>query len=242
MRASILLLATPLLAFASLAASGCSAANPLNGIGGQAPDAGQAASSTNDNAGNGDNGDDGDDGNGTSSSGGSTPSPLHFPDASAPTGDDAGTSDDGGATSTEDGSTTVAASDGGASAAVLAHCVAALNSYRTQASVSALTESSALESYAAAASASDAQSGQTHGYYAGNDGNGVSSAESELPGWPLDQYASVDDMIDQGVAAIFQQGPGAAPYDNLVNASFKQAGCGVAQTPDGNVWVAIEYH
>jgi hypothetical protein len=239
MRASNLLLATSLVAFASLATVGCSAANPLNGIGGQAPDAGQAGSSTNVNAGNGDNGNDG---NGSSGSGGSTPSPLHFPDASAPAGEDAGASDDGGATPTEDGSASVATPDGGATAAVLARCVAALNSYRTQAGVSAVTESSALESYAAAASASDAQSGQTHGYYAGNDGNGVSSAESELPGWPLDQYASVDDMIDQGVAAIFQQGPGAAPYDNLVNASFKQAGCGVAQTADGNVWVAIEYH
>jgi hypothetical protein len=239
MRASILLLATPVLAFASLAAFGCSA-NPLGGVGVQAADAGQAATSTNN---NGDNGSNGGDGNGTSSSsGGSTPSPLHFPDASAPTSDDAGAGDDGGAASTEEGGAPVATSDGGAGTAVLAHCLATLNTYRAQANVSALTESSALESYAAAASSSDAQSGQTHGYYAGNDGNGVSSAESELPGWPLDQYGSLSDMIDQGVAAIFQQGPGAAPYDNLVNATFTQAGCGVAQTGDGNVWVAIEYH
>ncbi len=239
MRFSIGLAASSTLA---LVVAGCSSPNPLGGLPqfGAAADAGSTGPSSNapgdDNAG---------DDDGTSNGHGSTPSPR--PPPGTPLYPDAGStpSDDGGAPAI-DGAALVSDSsapttDSGAPSALLVRCVADLNSYRSQAGVSALTESSALEAYGALAAASDAQSGTTHGYFTANHGNGVSAAESELPAWPLNQYASTSDLIDQGVAAIFNQGPGAAPYDNLVNATFTQAGCGVTTTTDGNVWVTFEY-
>jgi hypothetical protein len=222
----------------AFALTACSSPNPLGGLAQpqSGADAGSNAATTS-NAG----GDD-DDGPGFQPP---TPSPRPPKWTDASTWDDGGgwssTADDGGAedAAPEDGSAPT--SDSGVSTALLAHCVAELDSYRTQAGGSTLTESSALEGYGALAAASDSQSGTTHGYFAKNQGNGISSAESELPGFPLNQYASLSDLVDQGVQEIFNEGPGAAPYDNLVNATFTQAGCGFATTPDGNEWVTFEY-
>jgi len=241
MRFSPAILASSAVAFALVFAA-CSSPNPLGGLAqyGAAPDAGSSAPSANAPTDNNPSGDD----NGAGSPGAtSTPSPVISgdppSDGEATSGNDGGGANGDGGTPTSDASTPP--SDAGASSALLARCVSDLNSYRSQAGVTALTESSALEAYGALAATSDSQSGTTHGYFSTNDGSGVSAAESELPGWPLNQYASTSDLVDQGVAAIFNQGPGAAPYDNLVNATFTQAGCGVATTSDGNVWVTFEY-
>jgi hypothetical protein len=220
----------------------CSSPNPLGGLpqfGAGSGDAGSSAPASNGNAPGDDN--NGDDSPGGSAGATSAPSPV-IPKGQDPESD--GGTDDGGASEggmATPGDASAPTSDGGASSSLLARCVSDLNSYRSQAGVKALTESSALEAYGALAATSDSQSGTVHGYFAGNSGNGVSAAESEIPGWALNQYASASDLVDQGVSAIFNQGPGAAPYDNLVNATFTQAGCGLATTSDGNVWVTFEY-
>jgi hypothetical protein len=129
----------------------------------------------------------------------------------------------------------------GTSSDALQHCVDGINSYRAKVSATPYTRSSALETFAAAGAQSDSQSGQAHGHFIATSGGGVAFAENELPGWPLAQYKSMSDLIDQGLAAMWSEGPGGGHYDNMSSSKYTSAGCGTYTLPNGDVWVTMDF-
>jgi hypothetical protein len=150
-------------------------------------------------------------------------------------GNDAGTSDDGGGgREGYDGGTS---GDGGDIAELLPLCVSQINEFRNQNQEVPLTESTDLESYAAAASASDAHSGIAHGYFNSTGGGGVADTEDELDGARFDPGASAQQTMEQGLLDDEQDNGNAAA--NLLDTQFSQVGCGFAQDLSGNWWVVI---
>jgi uncharacterized protein YkwD len=152
-------------------------------------------------------------------------------------------STDGGAISSSSGGGTPSTGDAGASTTdLLQHCVDDINSYRAKIGVPAYTRSAALEQFAATGAQDDSQTGSAHGHFIStNGGNGIAYAENEVPGWPLDQYGSVTDVIDQGMQMMWAEGPGGGHYDNMASTDYTQAGCGTYVTSDGSVWVTTDF-
>jgi uncharacterized protein YkwD len=152
-------------------------------------------------------------------------------------------STDGGPSSSTSGGTTTPAADAGTSTTdALQHCVDVINSYRAQISVPAYARSSSLEAFAATGAQSDSQTGEAHGHFVStNGGNGIAYAENEVPGWPLDQYGSITDVIDQGMQMMWAEGPGGGHYDNMASTDYTQAGCGTYVTSDGDVWITTDF-
>jgi uncharacterized protein YkwD len=187
---------------------------------------------------------------------GSTPTPLHEHDAGswgpldagttvfpppANTGDDAGNpffppGDDAGNPSAEDSG---AGSIDSGSNALLTTCAGSINAYRAQNGLPAYTVSTTLLSFAAQATATDALSGQIDGYFDGNGGNGVSSAEDEWDGDEVDQGAAALEVLNQGL--VDEENGYLDGNGNLLSQQFSQVGCGVAQASDGSYWIAVEY-
>jgi uncharacterized protein YkwD len=178
-------------------------------------------------------------GGGSTSSGGSTSgggsngsSGGGSSSSSGGTGFDAGTYDAG---SGYDGGVS---GDGGDVSALLPLCVSQINEFRNQNGHNPLTESSSIESYAAAAAASDAHNGQLHSYfYATSGGNGVAATEDELDGAKVAPGSSAQQTMEQGLQNDEQANGGAAA--NLLDDQFSQVGCGFGQDSSGNWWVVI---
>ncbi|HEY3819873.1 MAG TPA: CAP domain-containing protein [Polyangiaceae bacterium] len=169
-------------------------------------------------------------GSGGASSGGSTSS-----GGTGSTGFDAGTYEGGGEIDAG------AAGDGGDVAALLPLCVSQINEFRNQNGQSPLEESTKLESYAAAASASDAHNGQLHSYfYATNGDDGVAATEDELDGAKVDPGGSAQQTMEQGLQNDESANGGAAA--NLLDDQFSEVGCGFGQDASGNWWVVIGLH
>jgi uncharacterized protein YkwD len=158
-------------------------------------------------------------------------------------GSGSGSSSGGASTASSSGSGgSTATGDDAGSADVLQRCVDDINSYRATINVPAYTRSSSLEAFAATGAESDGQSGSPHGHFIStNGGNGVAFAENEVPGWPLAQYGSVSDILDQGMLMMWAEGPGGGHYDNMASTQYTQAGCGTYTTSDGNVWITTDF-
>ncbi len=167
-------------------------------------------------------------GGSSTSSGGSTGSSG----GTGSTGFDAGIFDAGG------GFDAGASGDGGDVSALLPLCVSQINEFRNQNGENPLTESSSLESYAAAASASDAHNQQLHSYfYATSGGGGVAATEDELDGAKVAPGASAQQTMEQGLQNDENANGGAAA--NLLDQQFSEVGCGFGQDSSGNWWVVI---
>jgi uncharacterized protein YkwD len=112
----------------------------------------------------------------------------------------------------------------GGTSADLTFCVNETNRYRARVGKPALSESSSVEAFAAAAAQADALSGVPHGYYRSHDpGFG---AENEALNWSLAIYGSVHNAIAQAIAAFWSEGPGGGHYENMVG-PYTQLGCGL---------------
>ncbi|HEY5243178.1 MAG TPA: CAP domain-containing protein [Polyangiaceae bacterium] len=170
-------------------------------------------------------------GGGSSTSSGSTSSSG----GTGSTGFDAGTFEAGG------GFDAGTSGDGGDVSALLPLCVSQINEFRNQNGENPLTESASLESYAAAASASDAHNQQLHSYfYATSGGGGVAATEDELDGAKVAPGASAQQTMEQGLQNDENANGGAAA--NLLDQQFSEAGCGFGQDASGNWWVVIGLH
>jgi uncharacterized protein YkwD len=180
-----------------------------------------------------------------SSSSGSTTTPPPPPAQPAPE-DDAGVEAGTGSAGWDAGATGEAGrSDSGASSSgdagdvseLLALCAGQVNDFRVQNGVDILVESSELESYAATAAASDARSGQLHGYFNSTGGGGVASTEDELDGSRFDPGADAEQTMEQGLQDDEDSNGNAAA--NLLDQQFNDIGCGFGQDASGNWWVVI---
>jgi hypothetical protein len=122
----------------------------------------------------------------------------------------------------------------------LQHCVDVLNGYRAKVGRPPLARASDLEAYAAVGAKSDSETGEPHGHFMSTDGGGIAWAENEVPGWPLVDYGSVRDVIDEGTKMMWDEGPGGGHYENIVG-DYTQVGCGTYLTPGGDVWITQDF-
>jgi uncharacterized protein YkwD len=156
----------------------------------------------------------------------STPTPAPSP-TPAPVTDDGGTGPN------------QAADSGATTASLAAWCAGAINAFRGQNDLDPYTVSPTLAAFAAQAVASDATSGQIDGYFDGNGGDGVSRAEDELIGRDVDPGGTAEQVLELGL--LDEENGEINGNGNLFSQRFSQVGCGVAQSQDGQYWIAIEY-
>lgn len=172
---------------------------------------------------------------GGSSNGGSSSGSTSSSGGTGSTGFDAGPFEAGG------GFDAGTSEDGGDVSALLPLCVSQINAFRNQDGEGPLTESTSLETYAAAASASDAHNQQLHSYfYATSGGGGVAATEDELDGAKVAPGASAQQTMEQGLQNDESANGGAAA--NLLDQQFSEVGCGFGQDTSGNWWVVIGLH
>lgn len=126
-----------------------------------------------------------------------------------------------------------------ASSADLQFCVDETNRYRAMRSRPALSRSSALESFAADAARNDGQSKVGHQHFQRTNGGGLSRAENELPWWPMNRFADVRDVMRQGIAGFYSEGPGGGHFENMTG-TYTQLGCGV-YLANGEITVTQEF-
>jgi uncharacterized protein YkwD len=112
-----------------------------------------------------------------------------------------------------------------ATAADLAFCVQETNRYRTSVKLSTLSESAALESYAATGAQIDGTAHSAHSHFVSANGGGVAFAENEIPWWPLATYLTVQAVIERGLVQLWAEGPTGGHYRNLTG-PYTQLGCG----------------
>ena len=116
-------------------------------------------------------------------------------------------------------------------AAEVTFCVDQTNEYRASAGRPALARSAALESYAAAAAGSDGRARVAHQYFERTNGGGIARAENLVPWWPLSSFVDVRNVVRQGLAKMWREGPSGVHYQNIVGA-YSQIGCGVLVNGD----------
>lgn len=114
----------------------------------------------------------------------------------------------------------------GVTAADLAFCVQETNRYRAMVGDRSVTESAALETYAADGARIDATAQTPHSHFLSTNGGGVAFAENEIPWWPLASYGTVQAVMQQGLAMMWAEGPSGGHYQNLVG-PYTETGCGV---------------
>jgi len=125
--------------------------------------------------------------------------------------------------------------------AELQHCVDAINGYRKTKSLPALARSTALESFSGKAAASDASTKKPHGYFIQTKGGpGISTAQNEIPGWPMAQYKSLVSILDAGTKMMWNEGPGGGHYEAIAG-KYSSVGCGIHVNADGSTWITQDF-
>ena len=113
-----------------------------------------------------------------------------------------------------------------ATSADLAFCVTETNRYRNSIGLSNLVESAELESFAATGAEVDGRAQTAHKHFTATNGGGIALAENEIPWWPLGTYHTVQEIMRQGLAQMWGEGPSGGHYQNLTG-PYTQVGCGV---------------
>jgi uncharacterized protein YkwD len=107
-------------------------------------------------------------------------------------------------------------------------CTEEVNRYRARAGMAALARSSELDGFALTAAEHDGRSGVPHEYFRMTNGGGVARAENQLLLWK--GYA-VKDVIRQGLAQMWAEGPGGSHYQ-ILTGSYGSVGCGIFMNGD----------
>jgi len=118
-----------------------------------------------------------------------------------------------------------------AHAVEIAFCVEQTNVYRLSVGRAALTQSADLDLYAAVAAQHDAAARMPHGLFSATAGGGVAMAENAIPWWSLSQVGTVHEIVRQGLAAMWAEGPGGGHYDNMIG-PYTEVGCGIVVSGD----------
>lgn len=117
-------------------------------------------------------------------------------------------------------------------------CVNEVNRYRTTVGRLALVRSPALEAFAADAARADQLALAPHRYFRRATLQ-EPRAENEIPWWPLESFQSVGDVIRQGIAMFWNEGPGGGHYRNMLG-PWREVGCG-GFSSGGAVTIAVEF-
>ncbi|HEX4453015.1 MAG TPA: CAP domain-containing protein [Kofleriaceae bacterium] len=160
--------------------------------------------------------------------------------------DNSGTVDAGGSGSGSGGG----GGGGSGSNAALVECVTQTNAYRAMNGKSALTESSALETYAATGAMYDYNAGSAHDHFGMTQGGGIAFAENECPGfdgWNIAKAGGdMTSLMDMCLQAFYDEGPGSdysahGHYINMMGA-YGTLGCGIYEdSSNGNVTITQDY-
>lgn len=126
--------------------------------------------------------------------------------------------------------------------AELQRCVDVTNQYRATNGKAPLTRSAALETYAAEGAQYDSEHGSPHGHFMATNGGGVAWAENEIPGWDVGWGdGTVMGVVEAGLEAMWDEGPGGGHHDNMNSSNHTQLGCGIYVTPANEVWVVQDF-
>jgi uncharacterized protein YkwD len=108
-----------------------------------------------------------------------------------------------------------------------AYCVAETNRYRAQDGLPPLERSAELDAFAAAGARADARARRPHQHFstASYPHPYSQMGENEIPWWPRPKEGVLE-VIRQGLAGMYAEGPGGGHHDNLVG-PFTHVGCGV---------------
>ncbi|MGM0556096.1 MAG: CAP domain-containing protein [Myxococcota bacterium] len=120
-------------------------------------------------------------------------------------------------------------------------CVDYVNQLRASVDEPALERSGDLENCATAAAIEDARTGEPHGRFLRTNGCGYQAfAETEVPGWSLARYETVERVISQSADVMFSEGPGGGHYE-IITGDYTKMGCGIHVTEDDAVWVVHNF-
>jgi hypothetical protein len=128
------------------------------------------------------------------------------------------------------------------------HCLATLNGYRAQQSLSSLTLDDRLSQFALTGSQTLEATGSPHGYFLaqGHSGaiwsQGFCSAAGENqtgPGWMVGP--DEDATIDQVLKEMMDEGPGGGHYDNIVSPKFVRLGVGLIVAADQKFYLTNDF-
>ena len=116
-------------------------------------------------------------------------------------------------------------------------CVQRTNEYRARVGVGPVVRRPDAEPCGDAQASSDGASNTAHGAF----GQCRERAQNECPGWP----GSATNVIDNCLAMMFAEGPGAGPahghYVNLTDTRYRGVSCGIATLPNGKLWVVQDF-
>jgi hypothetical protein len=118
--------------------------------------------------------------------------------------------------------TTTAAASANVDASV-SFCTEEINRYRSSIGLATLDRATDLDSFAAQAAEHDGRAGVPHQYFRMTNGGGIAKAENQLLLWK--GYA-VNEVIRQGLAQMWAEGPGGAHYQ-IMAGKYAQVGCGI---------------
>jgi len=65
-----------------------------------------------------------------------------------------------------------------------------------------------------------------HSHFNSTNGGGIALAENIIPWWPLADYGTVQEVMQQGLAQMWAEGPGGVHYQ-IIAGRYTQVGCGV---------------
>jgi len=102
-------------------------------------------------------------------------------------------------------------------------CTDEINRYRLKAGIAPLDRSPVLDQFAALAAEHDGRSRVPHQYFKMTNGGGIAMAENQLLLW---KGYSVNDVIRQGLAQMWAEGPSGSHYQ-IMTGKYGEVGCGI---------------
>ena len=125
-------------------------------------------------------------------------------------------------------------------AAETTYCVSEINRLRATVGAPALAKTERLEEFATEAARVDTEVGVPHTHFRQtNGGNGIAMAENTIPWWKVKSHGSVRNVIREGLAQMWAQGPGGAHYENM-RGRYSEVGCGVFVS-NGEVTISQDF-
>ena len=87
----------------------------------------------------------------------------------------------------------------------------------------------------------DGETGVSMGHFDTTGGCGfVAAAQTQVPGWALSRYGTVDAIVDYGIGTQVAAGEGDPDYETVAG-EFEAVGCGVYVTGSNEAWVVLSF-
>jgi uncharacterized protein YkwD len=160
----------------------------------------------------------------------------------------AATSGTSGSTTSSTTTSGAGGAGGGGSTDDLQFCLDENNRYRATVGSPPLVRTAELDAFAGVGAKYDYDAMSAHKHFGDSHGapGGNASAENEIPGWggwSIKSQKSVHGVIEGGLKAMWDEGPGGGHYENMKNPNNKKFGCGVYVAPNAaqDVTVTMDF-